>query len=1317
MSTEASPQANDTSLAGLLNAGGRGGQLEGVTIATFLSSLISGSAAFGVSILFFLLLKQKLFRIYRPRTYLVPERERTKPPPEGIWRWIIPVFKTSNSDFISKCGLDAYFFLRYLRTLLKIFVPLAFLILPILIPVNMVHGRGPNFAVGIFADNDTAYTNVTGLDRLAWGNVRPDRNGRYWTHLVLALVVVIYTCFVFFDELRGYIRLRQSYLTSPQHRLRASATTVLVTAIPRKWCTHEALDGLYDVFPGGVRNIWVNRNFDELNEKVKRRDKLALKLEAAETALIRNAKKAELARLKKEARKGNKSSAKEKIKHQKTEADEAGQDLAMGGGISAGDPHQVQHTLDEALGDSSGPPSRESSQERHKNRFPIPLIGQGVEAVGHGIDNLGRTVVRGLKLAGKDADDRFNTQGGFVAGDNQGSPHREQGSGPGAAIVHENDPSHDKTQRHVTDSTTGRDTQGEQYHSRNNTPGHDSAYAQHPQSYEVSPETGYSAQSPYQTSFESRVDGPAEKSGQGDSSKTNKSMPKMMFWKQGRNVPFGIPSPTPQGYEEDEFPLRDSNRAADNHTNINEKAGSHNQPEPSDSAGLARFIPFLGSKKKEQTAYQYPEAFDKSFNPADEEAVWKKYLKEKDRDTMRLPVFGWQWMIPLPFMGQKVDTIDYCRKEVARLNVEIEQDQKEPEKFPLMNSAFIQFNHQVAAHMACQSISHHTPQQMTPRIVEISPDDVIWDNMSIKWWENYLRTGAVILLVAALVVSWSPFVALTGLLGNLNQISRQFSWLTWVSDLPDTVIGILSGILPQAILAALLALLPVILRFLARSQGNHTGMAVELSLQNYYFSFLFVQVFLVVSISSGLANTITQLSQNPTNIPGILASNLPKATNFFFSYMILQALSVSGGALLQIGSLFKWFLLAPVLDSTGRQKWHRQTQLSNINWGTFFPVYTNLAAIGLIYSVISPLIMVFNIITFSLFWLVYRYSTLYVTKFRFDTGGLLFPKAINQLFTGLYVMELCLIGLFFLVRDVDAEGNEVGTPCKGQAVIMIIVLILTVVYQFLLNNAFGPLFRYLPITLEDEAVSRDEEFARAQEKRWRLADGEREGDDINDLLEDKERRSVEESRKAEEIELQNIEARRERANSRLGPMNMDGMIPDAVNKLLPSLPKKGAWADRSRQRPHTPSSNGMLHPDGASGNGMLHPDHASGAAHHHRHDQRQSRQLTDIEAQRSGTKIGEALFSGLNDEIEDLTPEERDRLVQRAFQHTALRARRPVIWIPRDDLGISDDEIQRTQRLSKHIWISNEFIGLDGKCRVIYRKSPPDFSEVDLIEL
>lgn len=329
--------------------------------------------------------------------------------------------------------------------------------------------------------------------------------------------------------------------------------------------------------------------------------------------------------------------------------------------------------------------------------------------------------------------------------------------------------------------------------------------------------------------------------------------------------------------------------------------------------------------------------------------------------------------------------------------------------------------------------------------------------------------------------------------------------------------------------------------------------------------------------------------------------------------------------------------------------------------------------------------MIFNIITFALFWITYRYNTLYVTVFRFDTGGLLFPKAINQLFTGLYVMELCLIGLFFLVRNPD--GN--GVPCQGQGIIMIIVFVFTIIYQYLLNQAFSPLFRYLPITLEDDAVIRDEEFARAQQKRFKIAEEERDGDDLNKVLVDRERRSEEEDRNIESIEMKDFEAKKTPSSSRgrLDPRN--------IHHLLPSK----TWADRTRNH-----RSGLLSRELHLPSSSDHNPHAS--SHSPNPNSDPERQPTE-----------ESLYAGLADEIEDLTPAERDKLVQRAFQHAALRAKRPVIWIPRDELGVSDDEIYRTQRFSKHIWVSNEYTGLDGKARVVYRRSPPDFSEVDLIQL
>lgn len=754
--------------------------------------------------------------------------------------------------------------------LLKIFIPLALLILPILIPVNKVDGKDTNPLEGVRG----ARYNVTGLDQLAWGNVKPENTTRYWAHLILAVIVVVYVCAVFFDELRGYIRLRQAYLTSPQHRLRASATTVLVTSIPDKWLSVDALDGLFDVFPGGVRNIWLNRNLDQLSAKIKERNKLALALESAETELIKKCKKAQLKQAKAEAKKLGKNS-KFEVEHERSEAQKRASRLVQSAGVSSGNPHEVVHNVRDALnsGDNANP---DQTQEAGGRRHIIPKVGQAFGAVGSGVAKIGHTVLGGVKKVEEGVDSRINTTGGFAP--------IEQ-------------PSNSNT------NTTAERTSQEN----------------------VSPRTFVTGpnEDPEMPTVEERELSVPSVDGASDTAPTRRSL----FRKK--------PSPLGEGVDRngDEFPLTTPSPITPAVATGSEKPNTKKKRTDS-------------KKDEHQENEEYPVAYNEAYEEDDYgEPLWMKYIQPKDRETMRLPIFGWSWMPSLLLIGKKVDKIYHCRKELARLNLEIEIDQQHPEKFPLMNSAFVQFNHQVAAHMACQSVAHHLPQQMAPRLVEISPDDVIWDNMSIKWWERYLRTFGVIVIVTAMVIGWAFPVAFTGLLSQLSYLEGQFVFLRWLSKLPQWLLSAIQGVLPPLFLAILMALLPLILRFLSRNQGVHTGMAIELTVQNYYFAFLFVQLFLVVSISSGFS-TIFNSIKDVTSVPELLATNIPKASNYFFSYMVLQAMSVSAGALVQIFSLVSWFILAPIFDSTARMKWARTTNLNQMQWGTFFPVYTTLASIG-----------------------------------------------------------------------------------------------------------------------------------------------------------------------------------------------------------------------------------------------------------------------------------------------------------------------------------------------------------------------------------
>ena len=527
--------------------------------------------------------------------------------PSWFWSLIHPPDPNRTSN------LDIYFFLRYLRTLLKIFGPIALVIPPILIPLDFLQGRG--------ADNG-----INGLDRLSWANVGLSHTDRYWVHLILGVGIVAYVCFIIWTELQKYIKVRQDN----RHIL---STTVLIDSIPDEWLHPRKLEQQFSLFPGGVRNINLNRNFATLSESVRRRDDIAAALEEAEIRLIRKVLQA---------------------------------------------------------------------------------------------------------------------------------------------------------------------------YSKGKRKGH----------------------------------------------------------------------------------------------------------------------------------------YDKTC-----EATWEAYLDKSERELVTLPEGLFAWMLT-PFLRPKVDAIDYYREEYRRLSFEIESAKKAPERFPALNSAFIQFNTQIAAQMVCQTVLHESTDHMRLRNLQISPKDILWDNISIGWWENFFRIVISNTAIVALTILCVVPVTFAGLLSQIVYLTRAISWLSWVDKLPDWLLGLIQGVLPPTMLSAFVALFSFSLRYLVRKQGIHSKAAVELLIQDYYFSFLFLQITLIVSLSAGLTTIFDEVRGDAASLPATLAKSFPKASNYFLSYVLLQSLSVSAGALLQIGTLVDQLILSPLLDRTVTQKLARTTDVVPIQWGVFVPVYTNLSCIG-----------------------------------------------------------------------------------------------------------------------------------------------------------------------------------------------------------------------------------------------------------------------------------------------------------------------------------------------------------------------------------
>jgi len=390
--------------------------------------------------------------------------------------------------------------------------------------------------------------------------------------------------------------------------------------------------------------------------------------------------------------------------------------------------------------------------------------------------------------------------------------------------------------------------------------------------------------------------------------------------------------------------------------------------------------------------------------------------------------------------------------------------------YPPANGAFILFNKQIAAHMAAQTLTHHEPYRMSGSLkyIEVAPEDVIWNNLVMNPYERRVRLVLSWAATVGLIILWAIPVAFIGAISNIHSLCTTYHWLAWVCTLPGVVISFIQGFLPTVLLALLFMLVPMVMRILARLEGIPQKTGVELSLMDRFFLFQVINGFLVVTFSSGIIASLPGLVNKPTSVPSLLAQNLPKSSTFFLTYILLQGLSGTASGFLQAVPLVLYYVKNTLLGSTARSVYTIKYSPRTSMWGTLFPSTTLLVVITLGYSIISPVINGLAFAAFSLFYFLYKYLFTWVNDQprSSDTGGLFFPKAIQHLFVGLYVQQVCLCALFFL-----AQNSHNSPSAIPEGALMIVLIVFTAFFQNTILNSYGPLIKILPLSLADRSYS------------------------------------------------------------------------------------------------------------------------------------------------------------------------------------------------------------------------------------------------------
>lgn len=568
--------------------------------------------------------------------------------------------------------------------------------------------------------------------------------------------------------------------------------------------------------------------------------------------------------------------------------------------------------------------------------------------------------------------------------------------------------------------------------------------------------------------------------------------------------------------------------------------------------------------------------------------------------------------------SKKVDTIEYCRTHLPELDAEVTNLQHKYRAAKPKNSIFVEFENQYVAQLAYQSVVHHNPMRMSPAYTYLLPSDIDWDNMRLFWWERVTRKFLSLAAIGALIIFWSIPVAFVGVISNINTLTEKVPWLRWIQNMPDWLLGVVTGLLPTVMLALLMAVLPMFIRAMAKVHGCVSAQHVEMFTQRAYFAFLVVNGFLVTALASSATATVTKIIDNPSSALSLLASNLPKCSNFYIAYLILQGLTVAGGALFQVVGLFLYYILGTLFDTTLRKKYGRFSGLGTVAWGTTFPIFTNLVSITLAFAIISPMILLFSCVAFGLVYVAYCHNLTYVFVEGTDARGAHYPKALFQTFTGLYLGQVCLLGLFIVGKGF------------GPIVVQAIGLAFTIFCHYHLKDAFGRLLDVVPVDCMKplDGVSHTVSYSGESDYQRKILDKKHPGHAAA-----KAKDAAEHERVREHME-------------------------DGAQNIVPLL------ADRDFKT--TESTNFLIR--------YLRPDVYLNY--------------------RNAKRMMPATYNIEEEQVDD----------KHAFDQPVISAKMPLLWIPRDDMGWSTQQIKEN---AGFVTMSDENSGFDKKGKAVYLGKPP----------
>ncbi|KAG0289684.1 hypothetical protein BGZ96_006809 [Linnemannia gamsii] len=418
------------------------------------------------------------------------------------------------------------------------------------------------------------------------------------------------------------------------------------------------------------------------------------------------------------------------------------------------------------------------------------------------------------------------------------------------------------------------------------------------------------------------------------------------------------------------------------------------------------------------------------------------------------------------FFGTKVDAIDYYSQKIEELSDKIDETRLEISTSQATNYGFVSYQtiqgaHKVAKEFTNSRALRTRSKMLDPPELFLSPvpKDIIWFNVSNP---KHLRKSRRVIVNVLFFVGSLLFFIPMGLLTAFAKLDRFIGLFPQTKPYFDRnpfVTGLVQSLLPILALDILMLLVRKLIVYLAWFQGNITKSSTDRSTVSKFYLFFTLNNLIVFALSgtilgfftqiklfldtfqfnSGTWEAIKQFIKSQDNIVEVLSNSVVDTSLFWVNYMSLR----NFGVLLDLSQLVS--LAIYWLKSTVTPRESKALDKPDVfDFPLFFSVHLFALTVTLLYSVISPLILFFAAIYFSLSSLAYKYQLMYVFRTKVETGGRLFRVVYNRLLAALILFQIVMIGVLNL------------KTAHRQSLAIIPLPILTILFKIFLSKTYDP---------------------------------------------------------------------------------------------------------------------------------------------------------------------------------------------------------------------------------------------------------------------